>query len=208
MQLDTMVCRPTSTINPGKAYNYRDIRDLPFKDGPEVSFALALGAVVDRTIKAWTDRNLLNHQQITELRSERPNCLQAGAGYKARPLNGIWATAPYLHNGSVATLWDMLTPAKERPMLLELGHNTFDNKKVGLSQPDGLEAVEGSNYGEEGTFILDTRISGNSNSGHDFSAEPGSEKDKAKIAEWPKGVIGPRLDDAQKSALVEYLKTL
>src|SRR5690625_3270750 len=60
--------------------------------------------------------------------------------YKARPLNGIWATAPYLHNGSVPTLYDLLLPAKRpddpedgeyRPDEFMVGSREFDPIKVG-----------------------------------------------------------------------------
>ena len=101
-----------------------------------------------------------------------------------------------------------MSPAAERPAFLELGDNAFDPKKVGLVQPDSIAAVSGSNYSGKGTFILDTQISGSSNLGHEFSAVPGTEKNAQERAKWPKGVIGPLLDDAEKLALIEYLKTL
>ncbi len=56
-------------------------------------------------------------------------------GYIARPLNGIWATAPYLHNGSVPTLYDLLLPAEQRPRTFYTGSNEFDPVKVGYVRP-------------------------------------------------------------------------
>lgn len=73
--------------------------------------------------------------------------------YKARPLNGIWATAPYLHNGSVPTLYDLLLPPDERPVRFGVGRWAFDPVKVGPVQ-------------EDAPFTVDTRIPGNSNAGH------------------------------------------
>ena len=95
--------------------------------------------------------------------------------YKARPLNGTWASAPYLHNGSVPTLYDLLRPAAERPRTFAVGRWEYDPKKVG--------------YVSEGQvpFVLDTSIPGNSNRGHEY---------------------GVALSDADRWALVEYLKTL
>ncbi len=96
--------------------------------------------------------------------------------YKARPLDGIWATAPYLHNGSVPTLWDLLLPAAQRPGTFHVGSRELDPVKVGF---DSSPAAN--------TFLFDTNAQGNSNAGH----------------EW-----GTSLTDADRAALVEYLKSL
>jgi hypothetical protein len=106
--------------------------------------------------------------------------------YRARPLDGIWATAPYLHNGSVPNLYFMLSPASERPRRIYLGNRQFDPKEVGFE------------YAEfDGTFLLDTTKPGNSNEGHEFRDGPTG-----------KGVIGPAFTDEQRWQLIEYLKTL
>jgi hypothetical protein len=99
-------------------------------------------------------------------------------GYKAAPLTGIWATAPYLHNGSVPTLTDLLKPAAARPRSFSMNMGTYDEQKVGIaaSPPSGP------------TF--DTRLWGNHNSGHDGVA------------------YGTELSDADKQDLLEYLKSL
>ena len=52
--------------------------------------------------------------------------------YRARPLNGVWATAPYLHNGSVPSLYWMLMPAAERPKQFCMGFRDFDPQQVGF----------------------------------------------------------------------------
>jgi hypothetical protein len=118
----------------------------------------------------------------------------ASAGYKARPLNGVWAVAPFLHNGSVPTLYDLLSPLSERPKAFLLGNPEFDPARVGLA----THAVDpkGRLYDEKGYFILDTSKAGNRNSGHEFS------DDKHE------GVIGPALSPDERNALVEFLKTL
>ncbi|MBJ7313501.1 di-heme-cytochrome C peroxidase [Rugamonas sp. CCM 8940] len=85
--------------------------------------------------------------------------------YKGRALNGIWATAPYLHNGSVPTLYDLLLPAacpagdqdaECRPGKFQVGSREFDPVKVGLKS-DGYQG-----------FTFDTRLAGNSNAGHEY----------------------------------------
>ncbi len=79
--------------------------------------------------------------------------------YKARPLNGIWASAPYLHNGSVPTLYDLLLPVDQRPTTFSVGRRELDPVKVGPVQ-DG-----------EAPFRFDTRAAGSSNVGHTYGTE-------------------------------------
>ncbi|MCG8462056.1 MAG: cytochrome c, partial [Holophagales bacterium] len=78
-------------------------------------------------------------------------------GYKARPLDGIWATAPYLHNGSVPTLYHLLLPPAERPSIFFVGSRQFDPRQV------GFESIESA-----GAYRFDTSIDGNRNIGHDY----------------------------------------
>lgn len=113
--------------------------------------------------------------------------------YKARPLAGIWATAPFLHNGSVPTLYHMLVPATERPKEFYVGSHEFDPARVGYRYSDR----------QEGAFRYDTTIPGNLNFGHEFRAgyvgwKPGDQPGY--------GVIGPQLSEDDRWALVEYLK--
>jgi hypothetical protein len=100
--------------------------------------------------------------------------------YEARVLEGIWAAAPYLHNGSVPTLAELLKPAAERVRSFKIGP-AYDLVNVGL-------AVQQSkfDYTLETTDCSD-RNSGNSRCGHEF---------------------GTSLTAEEKKALLEYLKTL
>lgn len=77
--------------------------------------------------------------------------------YKARPLNGVWAPAPYLHNGSVPTLYDLLLPPAERPTTFAVGRREFDPARVGF-RTDPFA----------GGFAFDTSLPGNSNAGHEY----------------------------------------
>jgi len=81
-----------------------------------------------------------------------PVIWRATGQYLARPLTGVWATAPYLHNGSVPTLWDLLHPA-QRPAKFIVGNREYDPAKVGY-------ATGGSGW------PFDTAQPGNSNIGH------------------------------------------
>jgi hypothetical protein len=98
------------------------------------------------------------------------------ASYEARRLYGIWATAPYLHNGSVPTLADLLLPAAQRPKTFRVGTRVFDPAKVGFS-------TDPEAPGNTSTF--DTTLPGNSNAGHDYGTHL-SVKDRRNLLEYLK----------------------
>ena len=100
--------------------------------------------------------------------------------YESRVLEGIWAAAPYLHNGSVGTLADLLKPAAERRQSFAVGPH-YDLDEVGLAQDQ-----KGSPHSRV-TTGCDDLDSGNSRCGHEF---------------------GTSLSPDDKRALLEYLKTL
>jgi hypothetical protein len=107
------------------------------------------------------------------------NTFRATDGYVAVPLDAIWTRGPYLHNGSVPTLRELLDAPENRPKIFYRGYNVFDPVKVGFVA-DGDEAKRvGDRY--------DTSARGNSNSGH---------------------VYGTQLAAHDKDALVEFMKTL
>ena len=60
-----------------------------------------------------------------------PNELRGELAYKVRPLNGVWATPPYLHNGSVPTVDALLGPPEERPKKFYLGNREYDPVNLG-----------------------------------------------------------------------------
>lgn len=118
----------------------------------------------------------LNNKWLASLKvkgyAPAPNAYRATGKYRAPELDAAWARSPYLHNGSVRTIWDLLTPPAQRPRTFRRGSRIFDVKALGFL--------------DEGTFILDTTIPGNSNAGHDY---------------------GTYLKDDDKRDLIEYLKT-
>jgi hypothetical protein len=211
MGVNAEVCAPAPLLPqlPNKETMYRSetprLVNVSVSDGPNISFALALGAVVQQTNNEWFDQNYIGKKQRHYYEGDRPNCLQAGAGYKARPLNGIWATAPFLHNGSVVNLMDLLKPGDQRPTNIQLGNIEFDAVNVGIQQQPKLKTRSGSRYTSDGIFILDTSVPGNSNHGHEFSTLWDDSKSYDKQV---KGVIGPELSQDERMALIEYLKTL
>lgn len=106
-------------------------------------------------------------------------------GYKARPLDGIWATAPYLHNGSVASLADLLLPPDQRKPQFWVGNREFDPVAVGY-----VDADPGNGMG----FLMQTRdgagavIEGNSNAGHVYGVGSLSAEDRAALLEYLKSL--------------------
>jgi mono/diheme cytochrome c family protein len=106
--------------------------------------------------------------------------------YKARPLAGVWATAPFLHNGSVPSLYQLLSPQDERATTFYKGTFEYDPRHLGYR----TEAFTNG-------FMFDTRITGNHNSGHEFRA-----------GKRGNGVIGRLLQPEERWALLEYLKVL
>ncbi|MEQ8313308.1 MAG: di-heme-cytochrome C peroxidase [Gammaproteobacteria bacterium] len=121
--------------------------------------------------------------------------------YKPRPLGGAWATAPYLHNGSVRTIYQLLSPQHERDVEFHMGHNLFDPDHLGLKILDNPD---------EG-ILLDTRISGNTNTGHEFrdgytKRLPSDNPFLANAEPFQFGVIGPAYSHEQRMEIIEYLK--
>ena len=159
----------------------------PLVDGAAVPYGAALGAVVQQTVQRWHEQNGTPTAQRKVMDGDRPNCLSAGLAYKARPLDGVWSTGPFLHNGSVPDLMALLSPAAERPTRFHLGNVEFDPVRVGPV----TAAFAGG-------FELDTTLKGNSNRGHEFDDAP----------RGTPGIIGRRLTVEERQALVEYLKTL
>ncbi len=142
-------------------------------------------------------RTALNPDAVADLNGfgehDRPMALK---NYRPRPLEGVWATAPFLHNGSVPTLYQLLLPPDERDTVFYLGRKEYDPVHLGLvTQPF------------PGAFRYDTRITGNSNRGHAF--------DDGLCGN---GVIGLQREDRpgycrrftehERLALIEYLKVL
>ena len=120
--------------------------------------------------------------------------LIASRGYAATPLTGVWANFPYLHNGSVPTLYHLLGPATERPAIFEvMAARTFDRERVGqrLYTRPAYERLDETEllrrFGSNRDWFTILRP-GSANTGHEF---------------WSR----IRTDDHRR-ALIEYLKTL
>jgi hypothetical protein len=135
-------------------------------------------------------RKLVEHYNTTWFAADHPADLEEH-GYQAPPLDGVWATAPYLHNGSVPTLHALLK-SSERPKVFRRPSSTefkdYDKARVGWlveplsAAPDVLRMPA-----TEAKFIFDAGRFGLGNGGHTF---------------------GDKLTEDERTALIEYLKTL
>jgi RoxA-like, cytochrome c-like len=100
-------------------------------------------------------------------------------GYANQPLDGIWARAPYLHNGSVPTMRDLLEPPQNRPVRFYRGYDVYDQKRLGFVSSVAADA-------KQRYFLYDTSLPGNGNQGH---------------------LYGTQLPPQEKDAIIEYMKT-
>jgi hypothetical protein len=100
--------------------------------------------------------------------------------YIAPPLDGIWARAPYLHNGSVPTMWHLLGPESERPLIFYRGNPVYDEERMGFAWQSSMD--------DRSALELDTRAPGNCSGGHSNACQ--------------------QLTEDRRAELIAYLKTL
>lgn len=117
--------------------------------------------------------------------------IEPALGYVAPPLDGVWATAPYLHNGSVPTLASLLD-SRARPAywVFDAGRGDtpdYDRTELGWAYRSLAHGKDGAMSWDERERIYDTRLLGHGNQGHTF---------------------GDALAETERLALIEYLKTL
>ena len=160
----------------------------PMASGDQMLGNAVIGTIVGSAIPEL--KNILSRDVMTTIDFRRPGPqrlalflmgAKPGPAYKARPLNGIWATAPYLHNGSVPSLHELLLPANRRIKTFSVGSREFDPEKVGF-RTDLPGVFEFRTHNAAGN-----PFPGNSNAGHEY---------------------GTGLSDDQRMALIEYLKSL
>jgi cytochrome c1 len=188
-QFKGMAFDPRPTTLPGALAPHLP---APFKDASLVPYAVVSGLVVKKVSERAMEELDLSSAELEDAHGYRAfgsnETLEAPPvtpSYKAGPREGVWATAPFLHNGSVPSIYELLRPAANRPVTFFVGRE-FDPIKVGIDTS-----------GESGKFRFDTRLVGNSNKGHSFEDDPKG-----------KGVIGRLLSDKERWAIIEYLKSI
>ncbi|MEX2229764.1 MAG: cytochrome c [Dehalococcoidia bacterium] len=132
----------------------------------------------DSRLRSFDDAIAASMNTLGEGRPWAFSHFRSTDGYANAPLDGIWLRAPYLHNGSVPYLSDLLEPASERPQAFCRGSDVYDYARVGF--------VADAAQAQCTEFWFDTSLVGNGNAGHEY---------------------GTDLTAEQKRALLEYLKT-
>ena len=159
---------------------------------PEENFkGRKVGTVVPKTLIGTDEERLLsytydfmsNQYSLGTDQDWRFKHFRKTNGYANQPLDGVWARAPYLHNGSVPTLRDLLEPSDKRPKTFWKGNDVVDQVRVGF-------VWDKETQGNETFEKFDVSKPGDRNIGHEGRA------------------YGTELSDQDKDALVEYLKTL
>lgn len=147
----------------------------------------AKGDIVREAIPTFfgiRQRPLVEFAPVDQRAADRARCLAEKdvliLGYKARPLDGIWATAPYLHNGSVPNLYELLLPASERSQSFTVGNNEYDPHNVGyVTTGGGFELVT-----RQGNAVIE----GDSNAGHEYGAAGFTDEDRRALIEFMKSL--------------------
>ena len=176
-------CHGTYGGGPGSAARTYPNKVVPLaKIGTDPSLVRGLTpAIEDHFRRSWFTRE--------KSPQGGPFPLRYNEGYQAPPLDGVWATAPYLHNGSVPTLHHLLK-SSERPKRFTRSYRTgvedYDPGRVGWKVTE-LHGPPPAPSPAEARRVYDTSQPGRSNAGHTY---------------------GDDLADGERGALVEYLKTL
>jgi hypothetical protein len=187
------------------------LKDKLFSGQAQVGIGEALQLTTTQIMqKKFIELKIPPEEQVA-LSGYRPNDFRAPLAYPARPLAGYWATAPYLHNGSVPNLYQLLSPVKERDREFYIGNPEFDPTKVGYSTAQFkngflfttkrtfFEAVKNyfvTLFQGNPTFAIE--VAGNSNGGHEFRNAP----------KGTPGVIGPALSPQDRMDIIEYMKVM
>jgi hypothetical protein len=174
--------------DPMQANNFRnttyDATKLGLSNHTDAATGLHVATSAVR-LQAYRDANIPPAEWPAMDGFGRTSEVTAPCGYKARPLVGVWATAPFLHNGSVPTVFALLSESRPAKFRVSSDDADYDPVQLGLADTDKPDS-----------FTVDTAIVGNSNAGHWFtndSSRPGR--------------IGRLLTDHEKYALIAYLKT-
>ena len=159
--------------------------DHRFRDGVKSGTHVGLVDDIDRIgtdrhrLDSYTAEFAMNQYALYPESAYRFTHFRKTNGYANHPLDGIWLRGPYLHNGSVPTLRDLLEVPGNRPSVFYRGYDVYDQERVGFVST--VPSANGQTF-----FRFDAALPGNGNGGH---------------------LYGTTLPDADKRALVEYMKT-
>ncbi len=182
-ELSLQIVKPLNPLSEDKKYPAAEYlkRTQGLLDAYFKSFNIPLKKQEELTFKEYR-----GVQWFKDVKREKPK-----GSYPARDLAGIWSTAPFLHNNSVPTLWDLLQKPAQRPKIFRVKLRHFDPVKVGLKNHnkdlENCYPKSKRDYKTDHHQCRDTSEVGSSNLGHDF---------------------GTDLNDSEKYDLIEYLKII
>lgn len=169
--------RPIAEIgtDPNEAKNF----PVPVNvNGNQVPLPQAIASLIPKIITAYNqdpENHVTDAEKVAWNHGRTPAEWRGPQVYSARPMAGVWATPPYLHNGSVLTLYDLLLPASQRPAKFFVGSRNYDPVRLGyMNEQDALRI-----------FTFDTTQPGNSNAGHEYGTSL-SEDQKMQLLEFMK----------------------
>jgi processive rubber oxygenase RoxA-like protein len=150
-------------------------------DGARTGTLIPVGEVGTdpHRLQMWTPQSATTYNGYASKYTWKFSHFRSTQGYASVPLDGLWMRAPYLHNGSVPTLTDLLEPEATRPRFFWRGDDVYDGARVGFESTTDEARRVGTPF--------DVTKPGNSNAGHTY---------------------GTTLPPDKKRALVEYMKTL
>jgi hypothetical protein len=145
-------------------------------NGQQVPLPQAIATLIPQIAKSYYASNNISPADQTAWNHGRlPAEWRSPQVYSARPMAGVWATPPYLHNGSVLTLYDLLLPTAQRPAKFFIGSRKYDVVRLGYVNEQDDQRV----------FEFDTTKAGNSNSGHEYGTTL-TEDEKMQLLEFMK----------------------
>ena len=164
----------------------------PFVAGAEI-FTSTVGATVERglTDAGFTDAEKMAMSGFRYYPPNSPHnpsfapvawAAPSVTDLKSGPLYGIWATGPFLHNGSVPNIDELLSPPDKRSKVFWVGSHEFNPEKLGYKSTEHeLSEAERANL-----FLFDARLKGNQNIGHAYPATPYNDQERAAVLEYLK----------------------
>jgi hypothetical protein len=202
---------PMDAVNFNGRLVYTGVLKQTFNGKDKVGVGEALLVTTGEIMAREMEHQHIPPEDRIKVSGFRKNDFRAPLGYPARPLTGYWATPPYMHNGAIPNLYEVMSPVSERTKTFWTGSEEFDPVKVGYRTEEfegGFRFDTRRNFMQatansvrelfSGHLRFDRNIPGNSNLGHEFRNAP----------KGTPGVIGPYLTPKERMAIIAYMKVM
>jgi hypothetical protein len=202
---------PSDAANFNGREVYTGVLKSTFGGKDKIGIGEALLVTTSEIIAREMDHQHIPPEDRLKVSGFRKNDFRAPLAYPARPLTGYWATPPYMHNGSIPNLYEVMSPVSDRSSTFWTGSQEFDPVKVGYRTDKftgGFRFDTRRNFLQASAYSVrelfsghlrfDREIAGNSNLGHEFRNAP----------KGTPGVIGPYLTPKERMAIIAYMKVM